>query len=214
MGDEGIWRQVVAQVAVIGASRPWQDRLAPVWDAEGMTWSRLTTAPDLRDEATRAMAFHALFARHGVRYVGDGRIPAAKALACARNFESLRAAGGPHAWAVQVSQHRDEASRIRAVRGALAQVGSKGARDLLMDLGMSIDTIALDSRVMGTLHTAGVTKIKKPTTQAAYAALEAEVIRELAVATGLKPIEVDRTLYQRSQEIRERLARSGMVASG
>lgn len=205
MDDELLWRQVVSQVAVIGGVRPW-DALRDVWESDGISWAELTRASATTDDEV-AERFHVLFARFGIRYVGDGQRPAKKAIACARNRRSILRAGGPTAWVARIAAMPDELARIDRVARDLNQVGEKGARDLLMDCGLCRKTIALDVRVMNILRAAGLTDVDKaPPTRAAYEELEAEIVGQVARPLGFEPVTVDRVMFQRHDAIVARLA--------
>jgi hypothetical protein len=206
MDDERLWRQVVSQVAVIGGVRPW-DSLRDAWTTVGISWADLARTHASADDDAVAERFHVLFAKYGIRYVGDGQRPAKKAIACARNRRALLRAGGPTAWVASVAAMPDELARIDRVARDLNQVGAKGARDLLMDYGLCRKTIALDVRVMNILRAAGLTDEEKaPPSRAAYEELEAEIVEQVARPLGFEPVAVDRVLFQRHDEILARLA--------
>ncbi len=76
-----------------------------------------------------------------------------------------------------------------------------------MGFGLLRNSIAIDVRVMKVLRAAKVTDDEKPPAdRATYAALEREVITELALPLKIEPVVVDRTLYQRTEEVIAALA--------
>jgi hypothetical protein len=201
LGDDGIWRLTVGQVAVIGRSKPW-DTIKASWRGSGLEYADASLVVAAGRVADIAALLQHHFAKAGVRYAGKGRAPSRKAEACARNLVRLRALGGPTRFAEILAAIADENERAELTRALLAEVGPKGARDLLMGLGLHRNSIALDARVMSALRAAGVTTAKKaPADRKAYQLLERQLIDEVATPLGVEPIVVDRTLYWRSKEV-------------
>lgn len=209
LGDDGIWRTIVGQVAVIGRSRPWE-KMNDAWNGSGLEYAVIPPVLDAGGINAVAELIQQRFAEGGVRYVGSGAAPSAKARACARNLVRVRALGGPTRFAEIVENIHDDHERIELARALLAMVAEKGARDLLMGLGLLRNSIALDARVMRVLREAKLTDEEKaPSDRATYAALEREVIAEIAAPLNIEPVVVDRTLYQRTDEVIAALASVG-----
>lgn len=207
LGDDGIWRKVLGQVALIGRSNPW-DQILSRWQGSGLEYDAVLRVLAVEGTDTVASLIQLHFVQAGVRYAGVGEAPSLKANACVRNLVRLRALGGPERFAEIVSRVDIENERVELVRDLLRMVASKGARDLLMGLGLHRNGIALDARVMKVLRAAGVTLLEKaPSDRKAYAALEQRVIDEVALPLGVEPIVVDRTLYQRTADMIAALGR-------
>lgn len=206
LGEDGIWCSVVGQVAVIGRSNPW-DVMKASWKGSGLEYDEVSRAVGAGRVAEVASLLQHHFAKAGVRYAGTKADPSRKASACARNLVRLRALGGPTRFAEILASIDAENERVELTRALLSEVGPKGARDLLMGLGLHRNSIALDARVMGALRAARVTELKKaPSDREAYNALERMLIDEVAGPLKLEPIVVDRTLYWRNKEVIAALA--------
>ncbi len=201
LDDEALWSIVVGQVAVIGRSEPWE-RLAPRLAEKGITYGRLVSELENSPTTEIASRFHRAFSDAGVRYVGRSADGSGKATACARNFRRVRAFGGPREFVAVVSRIVGDDERIEFVIDVLSHVNLKGARDLLMELGMHRNSIALDARVMSVLRAAGLSESESaPSKAEVYREIEMAIISNVADPFGLEPVVVDRTMYQRQKEI-------------
>ncbi len=206
LGDEGIWRSIVGQVAPIGSSRPW-DKMKASWIGSGLEYAAILAVIDTGGTEAVASLIQQRFSNAGVRYAGGGAAPSAKALACASNLVRIRALGGPTRFAEIIANIKEDRERIELTRALLAMVAEKGARDLLMGFGLLRNSIAFDARVMSVLREAKLTDEEKaPSNRATYAALEREIIAEIATPLNIEPVVVDRTLYQRTAEVIAALA--------
>lgn len=94
IGDDGIWRAIVGQVAVIGRSQPWE-KLTNAWSSSGLDYASLLPVLDTGGIEPVASLVQKCFAGVGVRYAGTAEVPSAKARACARNLLRIHALGGP-----------------------------------------------------------------------------------------------------------------------
>lgn len=199
MDDDAIWKHVVYQVAVVGGSAS-QPRLAASEAAQReLRFERLRAL----DDAGRRRAIHAVLRAHGVRYAAAEITRCRKTSALARNLEFLAGvAGGPKGYLERIAALPGDELRAARASVDLAYVKLKGARDLLAELGVVTDVIALDSRLLGILEAVGVhPPADVQISPKSYAVLQRELIEGVARPEGITGVQLDRILYRNYESI-------------
>jgi hypothetical protein len=167
----------------------------------------------LSDAAARKR-IHSVLRRIGARYASAEIAKCRKTAALAHNLRVLRHTnGGPHGFLKRLAQltgPSQDRRRIKYLMKCLWYIRSKGSRDLLMELGLVRDAIALDVRVMNVLQGVGLAIPVKQvqSNPSVYDEVEAAVLTGICVPLGLLGIEFDRMLYQNYDAIMKGLDRS------
>lgn len=198
--DGELWAAVLGQIAVVGSANSGLNLSRDLEGHEQNWYIRLVSM----NQKARQKEIHACLRKSGVRYVSVEIQKCRKTPAAALNFELLQVYGGPRKYFQAVSEIPVEAWRIAVVGDELSYIKNKGARDLLIGLGLVQDAIAFDSRVMGVLELLGVNlpsdiavhKIK-------YKSLEREIIDAVCTPCGISGGFLDRILFAKANEIPE-----------
>lgn len=201
--DSDLWRGLVGQVAVIGKSAPWE-KAQTDWEQSDLTWTRLVALDAKTPAGDIAGRVQKFFSAAGIRYAGKGDELSKKARGVAQNFIRVRAFGGPRAVFAAFAAVEADTERIALVQALLSQVGPKGSRDLLMNVGLLREAIAIDDRVESILFAARVIPAKSVEGRD-YATVEASVLENVARPLGWEGVELDRTMYQQWKSIRKAL---------
>jgi hypothetical protein len=137
--------------------------------------SRLRASPSAQgalrrlNPADRTRAVHRALRTHGVRYVPAGMCDCRKTRAVLANFEFLVSVpGGPRGYLQRLSLERDEHERAAQIARDLRYIKLKGSRDLMADLGLARNVIALDVRLLNLLKLVGVRVPSKVRTDEAH----------------------------------------------
>lgn len=195
--DGDLWASVLGQIAVVGSAASGEavKNALPDWNE---WYARLLKM----NSKQRLQKIHRLFRKAGVRYATEDISKCKKTDAANYNFEVLASYGGPKSYFKKVATIPHESWRIAAVADDLAYVKNKGARDLLIGLGLVERAIAFDTRVMSVLKHLGA---ELPDDIAAskrrYKALETELIEKVCVPNKITGGHLDRILFNRSKEI-------------
>lgn len=138
----------------------------------------------------------------GVRYAAEDIGECKKTAAAAYDFEVLASYEGPKNYFKNVAAIPFETWRIAVVADDLEYVKNKGARDLLIGLGLIERAIAFDSRVIGVLkHLGADLPADLATNKPKYKALESELIAKICEPCGITGGHLDRILFSRGKEI-------------
>lgn len=195
--DEELWAAVLVQIAVVGSAASGQALKEVLSGKEAWYERLLSMAPK-----TRSKAIHEAFREAGVRYASSTLAECRKTSAATYNFDVLNSYGGPKSYFSKVAAVPDEHWRIAVVGDELSYVKNKGARDLLIGLGLVHRAIAFDSRLIKVLEHVGV---KIPADLAAnkpkYKALEQELLKKVCEASDITGGHLDRILFAKYAEI-------------
>ena len=102
----------------------------------------------------------------------------------------------------ELSRLSSDKHKIDYVIRSLKYIKNKGARDLLMELGLVRNAIAFDTRIKNVLHKIGIeTPEHFETSSKLYDKVENEIISKICVPLGISGVELDRMLYQNYEEI-------------
>jgi hypothetical protein len=196
-GDSELWASVLVQIAVVGSAASGDAVKDALPDLNA--WYEGLLAMTTRQ---RLKAIHGLLRKAGVRYAAEDISKCRKAAAANDNFEVLASYDGPKSYFMKVATIPHEGWRIAAVADDLAYVKNKGARDLLIGLGLVERAIAFDTRLVKVLEHLGANlpgdiAANKPK----YKALEAELIETVCVPSAITGGHFDRILFGRYKEI-------------
>lgn len=196
--DAQLWAAVIGQIAVVGSAASG-DSLARELEPDLEPWFT-----ELREAApaSRLKAIHLRFRNAGVRYVTLDSASCKKAAAAAFNFELLGTYGGPKPYFRQLAAVPVESWRIGIVSDELAYIKNKGARDLLIGLGLAQSVIAFDTRLRTVLTKLGANlppdlasnKIK-------YRMLEQELLAKVCGPCSISGGHLDRILFSRWRDV-------------
>ncbi len=200
---EDVWRLVLGQVAVVGSAASGERLLSSREAMAALRYRRLVRL----ESAARAREIHRQLRTHGVRYVTPRAATCAKTRSLVRNlsfFETFP--GGPAGYIRALAALPTDEQRIARVSKDLAFVKLKGARDLLAEIGLAKDVIALDVRVLGVLRALGLPLAPNATSSPrSYAKLEALLLREVCAPERVAGVVLDRILFWNAAEIRQRI---------
>ena len=199
LDDDGVWKHIVYQVCVVGSSASYERLVQSEVAQKVLEYGSLIAVGG--DEQARVI--NKSLRDHGVRYASANIAKCPKTRALVRNLNFLaHFPEGPTGYLRSLSLvHENE--RIERVMRDLSYIKLKGARDLLAELGLALDVIALDSRVLGILRSFGADVPKDtPTDPVKYQAIEQTLLSQVCRPLGITGVELDRILYWNYQNIR------------
>lgn len=191
LDDDGIWKHIVYQVSVVGSSSSYERLVQSPQAQDGLRYDRLRAG-----SPESARQIHKILRDHGVRYASADILKCPKTKALGRNLGFLnRFSGGPTAYAKLLSTLPEEERISRVIRD-LSYIKQKGARDLLAELGLATNIIALDSRILGILRSLGANVPQStPTDPSEYGEIQSELLERVCKPLGITGVELDRVLY-------------------
>lgn len=198
-----IWMEIVAQVVVVGRSDPW-DRLKSNVDLKNrISWDSLLKIQN-QDEIKKTI--NQVLLSVGTRYASHDISKSIKAKALSHNFNALKSFEyGPKGFLEKLSEFNGvdaDRFRIRSVMSTLMYIKNKGARDLLMELGLVRNAIALDVRVQTVLQEVGIEFSEGfQSNPKLYDEVETDLLTKVCAPLGISGVEFDRMLYQNYQRI-------------
>jgi len=200
LDDDGVWKHIVYQVCVVGSSASYERMIN---SSTAQTALRYNTVSVL-DADEQARVINKVLRDHGVRYASANLAKCPKTKALVKNLDFLAGyKGGPTGYVKKLSL-LDENERIEVIMRDLSYIKLKGARDLLAELGLAHNVIALDSRVLGILRSFGADVPKEtPTDVQKYQTIQKALLSQICEPLGLTGVELDRILYWNYQNIRK-----------
>jgi hypothetical protein len=163
-----------------------------------LAFRRLKKLPPKR----RRKVIHAVLRAIGTRYVGRS-VKNKKIDAALHNFDKLVRAGGPKEFFQNVALMKTKEERIKLLSDTLHFYKKKGCRDILIDLRLATDCLALDRRLNRILECVGAQVPRSLNKH--YEEIEKELINKVAEPIGLSGGELDRALFQNYGDILVRL---------
>lgn len=194
LDNDGIWKNFVYQVAVVGSSASY-DRLVGSPDVQRVLhFDRLRTLSV--DERRRTI--NEELRRYGVRYASADLSKCKKTTALLRNLQFLSTyEGGPTDYMKFIAALPDDDSKIGQIESDMSYVKLKGARDLLAELGLVTDIIALDIRILTILRRLGpFIPDEIQTNHSQYVSLQKQILERVCKPLGTTGVELDRILYR------------------
>jgi hypothetical protein len=95
-----------------------------------------------------------------------------------------------------LAQVKEDRARIQSVIDAFKFIKNKGARDLLMELGLVKDAIALDVRIKNIFGKLGISTPKTFSNLRIYDQVESDILTKICKPLNFTGVELDRILYQ------------------
>jgi hypothetical protein len=195
--DGELWAHVLVQIAVVGSAASGRALNAILLNKEDW-YERLVSS----STTARAKAIHSRFCEVGVRYASTVLSDCRKTAAAAYNFEVLESYGGPRSYFGKIAAVPLERWRVAVVGDDLAYIKNKGARDLLICLGLAHQVIAFDIRLVNVLRHLGVQlPTDLATNKLKYKALESELLAKVCQPCGVTGAHFDRILFNRYDKI-------------
>jgi hypothetical protein len=193
-----LWLRVLAQIAAAGNAAPGFTLQSSLAVRERLGYLRLKKLPG----RLRRQRIHGVLRAIGTRYVG-GKSQNPKVDAALHNFEAVDKAGGPKQFLKKIAAEKGTAARIKYIATHLKYYRKKGCRDILIELRLASDCIALDQRIKNILRGVGV-KIRGPIDRQ-YEQIEQQLLDKVAKPSGLTGGQLDRILFQNYGDIMVRL---------
>jgi hypothetical protein len=197
MGDSELWASVLIQIAVVGNAATGKSVQENLKDRVEWYAKLVSMKP-----SQRLKEIHSLLRQAGVRYAATDINMCKKSEAAHYNFMILTSYGGPKSYFRQVATISHEAWRIAAVADDLAYLKNKGARDLLIGLGLIERAIAFDTRLVGILRHLGANLPNDlVSSKPKYKALETELIERVCKPKEITGGHFDRILFRNYKKI-------------
>jgi hypothetical protein len=192
-----LWLRILSQIVVAGNAAPGDTLRASQAVKEKLAFRRLKKLSPKR----RRKVIHAVLRAIGTRYVGSS-VKNRKIDAALHNFDELVRAGGPKQFFQNVASMKTKEERIKFLSKTLAFYKKKGCRDILIDLRLATDCLALDRRLNRILECVGAQVPRSLNKH--YEEIERELIEKVA-KPRLSGGELDRALFQNYGDILVRL---------
>lgn len=198
--DDDIWKAIVSQVVVPGGSAAADRMASSPASQRALEYSRLAALP--AGDVSRDV--NLVLRENGVRYCSASLEKCRKTAALVHNLRFLSEwAKGPREYAARLADLPSDLQRADRVAGDMKYIKLKGARDLLIELGLASDVLALDVRILNLLKALGTEPASNVTTsRAAYRALESSVLADVCAPAGITGGNLDRILYRNYMEIK------------
>lgn len=194
--NDELWLAIVVQVVVVGNASP-ADKLDENEYKQKISYEKLKK---INNDNTISAIIHEVLRSIGARYVGEDITKCKKTSALVHNLGTFKSyPNGPkdffnHLEGITGNDY--EAKRINYVIDRLKYVKNKGARDLLMELGLVRNAIALDVRVVNTLRRIGIDIPEGYENNAnLYAQIEKEILEKICIPLKLSGVQLDRLLF-------------------
>jgi hypothetical protein len=193
-----LWLRVLSQIVVAGNAAPEYTLRTSEAVKEKLAFRRLKRLTPKR----RRQVIHAVLRAIGTRYVGDS-LKNRKIDAALHNFDRVREAGGPRRFFKRVASMKSVGERIKFLSDTLHFYKKKGCRDILIDLRLATDCLALDRRLNRIMECVGA-RVPRCLNRH-YEEIETELIKNVAKPCGFSGGELDRVLFQNYFDIMVRL---------
>ena len=192
-----LWLRVLSQIVVAGNAAPGETLRHSPAVRERLAFSRLKKLPP----RLRRQRIHSVLHAIGTRYVGK-KARNRKVDAAVHNFKALVKAGGPRRFFEKVAAEKGTPARAKYLSEKLHYYKKKGCRDILIELRLASDCMALDRRIRKIIEELGV-KIDGSIDRQ-YQQIEQELINKVA-EPSFTGGQLDRILFQNYGDIIVRL---------
>ena len=192
-----LWLRTLSQIVVAGNAGPGDTLRHSPAVRERLAFCRLKKLPP----RLRRERIHRVLQAIGTRYVGK-KTPNRKVEAAVHNFNALADAGGPKKFFEKVAAKKNREAMVEYLSNELKYYKKKGCRDILIDLRLASDCLALDQRLKNILEGLGA-KING-SINSQYEQIERELIDHVA-EPDLSGGQVDRILFRNFGDIMVRL---------
>lgn len=200
--NDELWLDIFTQVVVVGKSSP-AEKLKENKYKQMIAYEKLKT---INNDNNVSTIINEVLRSIGARYASKDIARCSKTKALVHNLELFKSyPNGPKDFFNYLEGITDddyERKRIEYVINHLKYVKNKSARDLLMELGLVRNTIALDVRVVNILRHIGIDIPKGyENNTKLYAEIEKDIIEKICVPLKLEGVQLDRLLYRSYNEI-------------
>jgi hypothetical protein len=211
LSDDEIWRRFIVQVAVVGNAESGARLARSLRARKTLALEKLVPLSFAR---RRALVNKSL-RDSGFRYSSQEFEKCRKTSAVTRNFDFLSAfPGGPKGYIKSLLKLPDDDARAARVAADMAYIKLKGARDLLVELGVVSNVVALDTRILNILEHAGAVIPRDiRTNQDSYKQLQNELLTKICKPLGITGAALDRILFQNYKDLRPPRARPNISAN-
>ena len=189
---------MLSQIVVAGNAAPGYTLQYSPAVGKRLGYSQLKKLP-LR---LRRHRIHSVLHAIGTRYVGK-KPRNRKVDAALHNFDVIVRAGGPERFFSEVAKKKGTEEKIKYLADSLKYYKKKGCRDILIELRLASDCMALDQRLKTILVAAGGRFSGSINRQ--YEQIERELVERVAKPSGISGGELDRVLFQNYPDIMVRL---------
>jgi len=198
-----IWLEIVAQVVVVGRSEPWERLKENTELIKKISYENLV---QIQDQDKLRSAINNVLLKIGARYASSDISKSVKAKALAHNLNMLkRLEEGPKGFMKRLVEFKGsdgDRAKIGCVMNSFMYIKNKGARDLLMELGVVRNAIALDARIQAIFQKVGIQMPENfGGNSKIYEEIENDILNKICTRLGLLGVEFDRMLYQNYEEI-------------
>lgn len=193
-----LWLRTLSQIVVAGNAAPGETLRHSPAVRERLAFCRLKKLPP----RLRRQRIHGVLIAIGTRYVGK-KARNRKVDAAVHNFKALIKAGGPRRFFENVAAEKGTPARAKYLSEKLHYYKKKGSRDILIELRLASDCMALDQRLKNIL--VGVGGQIRGSVDRQYEQIERELLERVAKPSGLSGGELDRILFQNYPDLMVRL---------
>jgi hypothetical protein len=186
--NDDLWLDVFKQVVVVGNSRP-------VASGKIDKYEQTIAYAKLKNENNAREIIHKVLREIGAMWVGDDIDKDVKAKCLSKNLNYFKHYQNEVKGFFTYVAGLDEKARIRYAAKQLEYIGDKSARDLLMELGLIRNSIALDVRIVKSLRNLGVNIPDNYNDKKIYPEIEKEILENICKPLDLEGVELDRLLY-------------------
>ena len=197
--SDELWIRVLSQVVAAGNAAPVYTLENSVAVRERLAYARLQKLPS----RLRRQGIHCVLRAIGTRYVGE-KPRNRKVDAALHNFEAMVKAGGPQRFFNKLAARKGTVAKIAYLSEHLKYFKKKGCRDILIELQLASDCIALDQRIRNILEAVGVQSDRRSIDRQ-YEEIERQLLQKVAKRSGLTGGQLDRILFQNYGDIMVRL---------
>ena len=155
----------------------------------------------ITNEETVKKIIHETLRSIGARYASEDITKCNKTKALAHNFKVLKSCENEAIGFFSDIAGKSMKEKISTVK-ELKAIGDKGARDLLMELGIIRDSVALDVRVKKSLSLFG---FHIPTSEEIYEGIVQEILEKICIPLKIEGVQLDRLLYKMYDEIKKKM---------
>ena len=199
--DDELWLEIFAQVVVVGNASP-AEKLKENKYKQQIAYEKLKT---INDDNTISTIINKVLRAIGTRYASEDATKCKKIQALAYNLKILKSySHGIRGFFNYLGGITSERKRVEYVINHLKYIKNKGARDLLMELGLVRNAIALDVRVVKNIRHIGIDISEGYENNAKkYAEIEKDILEKVCMPLGLEGIQLDRLLFRSYEETKK-----------
>ena len=200
--NDKIWSKLITQVMVVGNSKPADEFNKDIELKNQVTYEKLILMED--DELKKKINY--VLRKVHTRYASSDITKCRKTNALVYNLKILKTfKDGPKDLLRGISEIKEQNAdkeKIRFLINNFKYMGSKSSRDLLMELGIVKNAIALDVRVQSILTKVGINIPKGvENNPKIYDEVENDILTKICKPLNLLGVEFDRMIYQNYEGI-------------